>query len=397
MSPEVALEVLGLAAPVDARAVRAAYLERLRVTKPDQKPLEFRRLREAYERLQHGYAPPSWHHAEPDEPGAGDAHQVADEAALAAEDDADDELGPEPTAGPDDGDDHDDDDVRVSNVDELLEYVDREVPPGLPRLRALDDAITWRPTDPRLYVRLFDELLDLGLERPATGVLESLAKIDPAAAWQLAVRKLRRHTTTYQLRNPPPGATPEDRLTALEILVDVHRNAGEVESLALRLVGELDASTRAALRPRLITLGLRVAGAGFVEDGQSIVRAALSASTVDSADALAEWSRLDGLQRMLSAALASALHHDDPSFVSDIAERLDDPARERALLAAQSTELMRRYGGLIPERGKRAPAHDGLVIDTRKNQPESSQSFEAVLGALFGVVLMILTRACSGS
>lgn len=388
MSPEDALEVLGLAAPVDAPAVRAAYLARLRVTKPDQKPLEFRRLREAYERLQHGYAEPHGSGAEPDEPNAADAMGSPDEAAL---DDDDDDREERRT------DSDDDDEGWIWSTDDFLRDLEREVPPGLLRLRALDDAIDRQPTEPKLYVRFFEELLDLGLEDPAGGVLEALSKLEPVIAWQLAVRKLPRSTTTCKLRNPPPGVTVDDRLAALEILVDVHRHTREVEPLAVRLALELDPATLATLRPRLIKLGLKVAATGFVTEGQSIVRAAIPSGASEPGDAFAEWARLEGLERVLTAALAAALCYQDHSFISDVLSQLGDPARERALLSAQSPELMRRYGALLPERLPMLPTESPGYTHTLDPRPSSRDPLWPAAMSMFGIVAMVLFRTCASS
>ena len=204
-----ALAVLGFDAPPEAAELKRAYHQRLRVTKPDQDPEGFQRLRQAYELLQR-------------------VRVVMSQAPVSADD-----VGAEG--------DQDEDESGFDDADQGAEPFRVVVPPeplldgpedAMARIRRLTARTTMTPDDPRPWEQLITTFVELGLDSAAHKVLEVMGERHALLQWRLRVRLLPDKTTTFQLRNPPEGATLADRLQALFVLVDVHRWSGESVPIA---------------------------------------------------------------------------------------------------------------------------------------------------------------------
>lgn len=155
----------------------------------------------------------------------------------------------------------------------------------------------------------------------ALAVLVAMGERHALLQWRLRLRLLPDKTTTFQLRNPPEGATLADRVQALFVLVDVHRWSGESVPIARNLINTWPVAELSGETDGRVRFALRLAVAGFVGDAQAALQElAARCPAVEVGHALAvEWSRVSDVPSEVLRNLAAALMVDDATVVDGAA------------------------------------------------------------------------------
>lgn len=325
-----ALEVLGLTKADDPAQVKRAYRRLLKVTKPDEDPLGFKRLRTAYEILKQ-------------QDGIGVAPGPVDFEA------------PQPPA------------LRKTTFERELHALGTGQDNALRRIYLLDAELRNQPENPQLLVRLFSEMREVGLDLPSLDVLEELEAVDAAKAWTLRLQHLPDKTTTHQLRHPPADTPLVLRIKALYVLIDVHRWTGDVGAVAIWLVQNEPESALAQHHDALVQLALRLAVTGFVTDAQALMRK-IHQRCVLGTDSyhnlLLQWAQQDAVPAHLLRGIAAAFFYDDDDLLEGHIEDLDRPAKAFTALRTHGPELYARFKPVLviaPKKRRTWRSTDGFL------------------------------------
>jgi len=300
------MEVLGLEGPAAPAELKRAYHRRLRVTKPDEDPEGFKRLRAAYELLQRaGEAPEAASGAEGASEGAG--RQV--------------ELH-----------------VLGAPLDGMAEEVDLQE-----RIRQLDRAVRFSPERLELWVALVTALVQVEARPAALATVERMARHHPLEAWRLRVSKLPESITSSMLKTPPEGVSLRELADALFVLADQQDFALDVLPVARKLIWSTPPQELEAVVEDLVQVGLRLAAAGYVHDGQQVVRTLTERcpDAVAAQQAMAmEWAAVTDFPIRILQQLAEAILLDDDELVEGM-----DPVEAEALpgLEEQAPRLNERF------------------------------------------------------